>query len=399
VFCARRHRHRLRPAAAGQRGVLAQAAHVAHAGLRRSSIARWSAVIVLHACPARFGSGNTSAAPWPAEHPRCGDYVGHTVGHELLPRRRVVDRGNPARKNRRRAPHPWAPSRTRPSGLELRVPRASETRVLAAGLGECGMYGALMKVMPKRLVPEAGCSCGWPRKLKGLRVQRRVAADPEDRAMRLAGIEAAEVAAPAAQILRPPPNPPPPPPPPNPPPKPPPPKPPPPPNRPPPPPAGFQSLRAESLHASRSGPYPRRPAGSPRRLSADGHRIAAEVRVARNRRQRRSSAAPARRNGWAPASPYPPSAHSSGSGSARRCRPVGESPAPPALALPLLLLLLRAAREASMSEKFTVWSWLARSAPPPARPAQSRELRANHVAPILRNRQRPGAGDVGGVVE
>ena len=88
---------------------------------------------------------------------------------------------------------------------------------------------------------------------------------------------------------------------------------------------------------------------------ADGHRIAAEVGVARNRRQRRAAA---------PAAPV-----------ASPCRAASalirlkfSAPLPAscwiAAAARLLLdccllLLLRAAREASINEKFTVWSWLA----------------------------------------
>jgi hypothetical protein len=38
---------------------------------------------------------------------------------------------------------------------------------LLLGFVSPGMYGALMKVSPKRFVPDAGWFCGCPRKLKG----------------------------------------------------------------------------------------------------------------------------------------------------------------------------------------------------------------------------------------
>ena len=38
---------------------------------------------------------------------------------------------------------------------------------LPLGLVSPGIYGALMKVSPKRLVPEAGCACDWPRRENG----------------------------------------------------------------------------------------------------------------------------------------------------------------------------------------------------------------------------------------
>src|SRR3954453_20412972 len=54
------------------------------------------------------------------------------------------------------------------SGLELRVPETVRNTVsLPLGLTSFGMNGAPIKVTLKRLVPDAGCSCGCPRRLKG----------------------------------------------------------------------------------------------------------------------------------------------------------------------------------------------------------------------------------------
>src|SRR5262249_54863332 len=54
------------------------------------------------------------------------------------------------------------------SGLELRTPEAVRKGVsFRWGLVSRGMNGAPMRVMPKRLEPEAGCCWGWPRRLKG----------------------------------------------------------------------------------------------------------------------------------------------------------------------------------------------------------------------------------------
>ena len=65
-----------------------------------------------------------------------------------------------------------------------------------------------MNVSPKRLVPDGRLHLGLAEQREWLRIQSRVAAHPEDGSMRLAGIEAAEVAAPAAAARRRPPPPP-----------------------------------------------------------------------------------------------------------------------------------------------------------------------------------------------
>ena len=68
---------------------------------------------------------------------------------------------------------------------------------LPLGLVKCGRYGALINVSPNRLVPDAGCDLRLAKQRKRLRIQRRVAAHPENRPMRLPGIEAAKVPAPS----------------------------------------------------------------------------------------------------------------------------------------------------------------------------------------------------------
>ena len=68
-----------------------------------------------------------------------------------------------------------------------------------------------MNVSPKRFVPEAGCSCGWPRKLKGSAFSAELLPIQKIAPCGCPGLK-------PRKFPRPPPNPPPPPPPPNPPP-------------------------------------------------------------------------------------------------------------------------------------------------------------------------------------
>ena len=54
------------------------------------------------------------------------------------------------------------------SGFELRDPDSVRNTVsLPLGFVSPGMYGALINVSPNRFVPEAGCSCDCPRRLNG----------------------------------------------------------------------------------------------------------------------------------------------------------------------------------------------------------------------------------------
>ena len=68
-----------------------------------------------------------------------------------------------------------------------------KTVSLPLGLVRCGIYGALMNESVKRLDPLAGCYCWLAEQSERLRIEVGIGAVPRDGAVRLRGIEAAEV--------------------------------------------------------------------------------------------------------------------------------------------------------------------------------------------------------------
>ena len=241
-----------------------------------------------------------------------------------------------------------------------------------------------MKVRPKRLVPEAGCCCDWPRRRERLRVERGVAADPEDGAVRLAGVEAAEVAASAAAkaarpaetaprsrrqtrrkflrrtVLS----------------------------------TRQGSLRAEGLDRIADAVHVEASQRTDRsRLTADGHRIAAEVGVAGNRGQRRARAAKLAGPAWLSVSARQRARQAQVLRAARgqladglRCQRAW---------LLSLCLLSRARGQHQVKVDRLIAAGRIEHRLLRAR-REGRELGANHVAPVLRNGHRPGPGDVRG---
>ena len=386
------------PSAAGQRGVLAQAAHIAHAGLRRVRLRGGQQVIVV-----AIGRGAASEVRLGVIlqqrrglrcYARCGNHVRRAVVDELLQGRGVVDRRQ-AGSGKIAAPlgiRGHGGVFVQRTGIALAGERQEE-HVLAARLGQMRQVRRAHEGDSEAVGSRGRLLLRLAGDAERLRIERRVGAHPEDGPVRLAGVEAAEAAAAAPAA------------------------------------AATKTAPAEAATAKASAAQPaakqaaavyagQAALGANRldriadavhidagqrahlsRLAADGHRISAEVRVARDGGQLRSRRAiRAGRNGWA------------GLGLRIGCQRAHQAQVLRAVGrqlanglrlrtleglLPRLLLsLLRRPRSQHQLKIHClvaaggVQHRLLRSG------RKARKLRADHVAAILRNLQGPGAGNV-----